>query len=216
MNKYFFAAVMFFVLVASGSAQLNQYQMASVHDDFCRWSGQIQKVTTELVPCSPTSNIYTRIDIHRNYGIPRFGIITDCTSQILDTVWYVPNVFGRFNGVISPPEETATSITVFWEETLFSVKIMNILTGEIVLDETHSGQASGLFASLGTNVLVPVDPDLPEITFPGGTPSVKTSDNPGTTIDFSDIPDGLYFLYIVDVGNSTIPYMKTIRKNIGI
>jgi len=220
MNKFFLAIMAFFIFAVSTNAQtqINQY----TDDDFCRWWGATEKVTTELIECSSTSNVYNRIDIHRNHGVPRFGIITDCLQNV-DTVWYIPSTVNRSMGGINAPVATGNSITVWWKESLFTVRIMDILTGNVVLDEVRLGQPASLFVSADAffgspNGLhqvsdVPNGPATNTISFPAGT-SFKKDNNAGTTIDYSNLPDGLYWIYITDNSNNTIPWMVTIRKGV--
>ena len=93
MSKSLLAIIAFFVCTMSTQAQFN-FALPEL-DDFDRGIMSVNSITTELIECSPSSNVYNRIDIHRNYGVPRFGIVWDC-SQNVDTVWYIPNTFNMF------------------------------------------------------------------------------------------------------------------------
>ena len=211
MSK-FLAAFMAFICCAISIKAQNTSQFNL--DDFGKYIGISEKVTTELIECSATSNIYKRIDIHRNYGVPRFGVITDC-NQNIDTVWYIPSNYNRLtSGGINAPEITDTSITIWWNGVYFTLKIMDVSTGNVVLNETHSGQAASLFANIG-NTLELSDayggPVANTITFDNFY--AKEDNNPGTTITYSDLANGLYWIYIVD-DNNVIWYMNTLRKGI--
>jgi hypothetical protein len=182
------------------------------------------KVNTELIPCSSDSNSYIRIDIHRNYGIPRFGIVTDCNGQILDTVHYTTSDFVRHLGTHNAPKFTDTSVTVWWEKTSFFVIVMNVLTGEPVVQEVCKGQPSSMFEGFWPDTVTfsdsvdasghPVDTSL-AITPANGEKFVNapTSDNPGTTVNFSKIPNGLYFIFLID-GTGKVFNMTTINRGI--
>jgi len=120
--------------------------------------------------------------------------------------------------MIVAPQETDTAITVYWEEGKFSVKMMDLLTGNLVVDVTHDGQHTSLFEDFW-----PADTVLfsnsnngtsDVVVFVDGAPRNKTDGNQGTIVDYSYIPEGIYFLYIVDETNSTIPWMITIRKGV--
>ena len=209
MGKSLLVVMAFVLCAVSVNAQLKQL------DDFQNYWGFDEKITTELIECNPSSNVYTKINIYRNYGVPRYGVITDC-SQNVDTVWYIPSVYDRsISGGINAPKMTDTSLTVWWAGSYFIVNIMDVLTGDVVLKETHSGQAPSLFGEtittfqyLDSNVVGGIS----TVDFGGGF-QPKNSSNPGTTIDYSYLPDGLYWIYIVD-RNNIIWYMKTIRKGI--
>jgi len=183
------------------------------------------KVNTELIPCSSDSNSFTRIDIYRNYGVPRFGIVTNCNGQILDTVHYTTNDFRRFTGTSNVPEYTDTSITVYWEKTSFIVIVMNVLTGEPVIQEICKGQPSSMFEGFFPDTVTfsdsidasgrPVDTSLAITPADGGKfVNVPTDDNPGTTVSFAKIPKGLYFIFILDGITGEVVNMTTINKGI--
>lgn len=221
-KKILMVASLFFFLGAtmaySQSSVKEQLDDRMLEDGYIRWWGQQHKITTELMPCSPTSNVYTKIEIHRNYGIPRFGIITDCT-QNLDTVWYLPNNLVRSKVGINRPTTTDTSITVFWKDAAFTLKVIDVMTGNVVLNETRTGQPASLFGE--TIYSVPLSdtingPITKTIEFPSGGFTPKTDSNPGATISLANLPDGIYFIYIVGAGTNEIAWMRTIRKGISI
>jgi len=189
--------------------------------DYGRWGHLEEKVTHDTIT---TPNGTILLDIHRNYGIPRFatGFISinvgDSTIySLLDTIWYIPDSIIRSGGGINGPAMTDTSITVWWKEGLFSVKIMDILTGEIVFEETHIGQSKNLFDEpveffdlLDDTVNKTV---IGSLELPGGF-SFKKSNNPGTTINYPNLPNGFYWLYLVNNLNNEICDMYRIKKNI--
>lgn len=180
------------------------------NNDYGRYGHLEKKVTTESIECSENSNVHTKIDIHRNYGIPRFGIVTDCAGQMLDTVWYMPNNIIRAGGGWNGPNKTDTSITIWWREGSFTVQIMNVLTGDIVLNEKHNGQSASLFeepigAMEQTNV---GSIEFPEPFYP------KKDSNPGTTITYSNLPNGLYWLYILNGTDNRLRALYNIRKGV--
>lgn len=195
-----------------------------VFDSFHRYWYDEEKVTTELIPCSSDSNSYTRIDIHRNYGIPRFAVITDCNGQILDTVNYSLGDFGRYRGMYNSPEYTDTSITVWWENTPFYVIITDVLTGEPVIQEVFKGQPSSMFNDTYLSDTIdfydsldasgnPVNLNI-SIRIPEGYkfPRTPKYDNNGTTVNYSHIPDGLYFLFIIDASRGEVAHVNTIYR----
>ena len=194
------------------------YQSMMRHSDegFYRWKDLEEKVTTELIPCSANSNVYKRIDIHRNYGVPRFGIITDCASKI-DTVWYVPKDYinDAYGGIILP-DETDTSITIIpieemkknWNENPFIIVVTDILTGKAAFAYKYEGEHLSLFpdfSPVDTTSLIDADKHI----------KIKRDENLITIYYGNNIPNGLYFLSIITNTNKII-YMKTIRKGIEI
>ena len=93
---------------------------------------------------------------------------------------------------------------------------MEVLTGKVVLSETHYGQSAGLFeASVNTLALsdVPGGQTTTTIEFPGGF-QPKSDNNTGTIVKYSDLTDGLYWIYIIDKSSDVIRYMRTIRKGV--
>ena len=208
MSKSLAAIVAFLFCAISINAQQSR-PLPTKLDDFARYTFLKEGTTTELIECSATSNIYKKIDIDREFGIPRFGIITDC-NQNIDTVQYIPNNLIRSeSGGITSPLFTDTAITIWWKSGNFTVNIMNVLTGDVVLSETHSEQAANEFNERIDSLKLA---DSTIIEFPGGFTSPKTS-NPGITITYSDLANGLYWVYIVD-DNNVIWYMNTLRKGI--
>lgn len=222
-KKILMVASLFFFLGATMAYSQSSVKMQlddwMLEDGYSRWWGKQHKITTELMPCSPTSNVYTKIEVHRNYGIPRFGVITDCAQQTLDTVWYLPNNLVRSETGINRPTTTDTSITVFWKDAAFTLKVIDVMTGNVVLNETRTGQPASLFGE--TIYSVPLSdtingPITKTIEFPSGGFTPKTDSNPGATISLANLPDGIYFIYIVGAGTNEIAWMRTIRKGISI
>ena len=192
-----------------------EYDPVVMDNEFTIYWGFEEKITTELIKCSSASNVYTKIEIMRNYGIPRYGITTDCNNNI-DTVWYIPTILnGTTSGGIVLPAVTDTSITVWWREGNYNVKIMDVLTGNIVLDETNDGLMASLFRE-------PINPDslIGNINAETGKKIIDFGEffppldnNQGTTINYSNLSNGLYWIYIINEKN-LICYMQTIRKGI--
>ena len=205
-------------------------------DGFVHWWGFEEKVTTELIPCISDSNSYTRVNIHRKYGIPQFGIVTNCNGQTLDTVWYpfLKNA-NIYEGMIIAPVETDTSITVWLENksdtTLdsFSIIIMDVLTGNIYSFSIFQGIHSNCFENTWPNPLYLSNSEGGTITntisfIPGKAPKNIKDEylNEGHTFNYSNIPNGLYFLsvikyyydYITYNNKFVVPYMRTIAKGI--
>jgi len=211
MNRLLIVVMTSFICAISMNAQTQFTPF--IDDGYTSWWGFAEKVTTELIECNSTSNVYKKINIHREYGVPRYGVIMDC-NQNVDTVWYISNIYNRStSGGINSPEFTDTSVTVWWEEGSFTVKIMDILTGNVVLDESHTGQHSSFFSDIihslddyssGTKTEI--------IEFVGGF-CPKKDNNIGTTIYYRNLPNGLYWIYIVDE-NDIIWSMRTMRKGI--
>lgn len=217
MNKFHYLLIIILSLFATNLyAEINVHE-AFLNDGFCRWWWKESQVTTELIECCLTSNVYTKIDIHREYGVPRYGIVTDCSSKIIDTVWYIPNNFIRSESGINTPKVTDTSIIIWWGKNQFTFKIMNILTGEVILNETHMGQSSNLFSNgflemplretADTNSTIVTTISFDEPFFP------RKYNNIGTTINYNGLSDGLYWIYIVNENNEIV-WMITIRKEI--
>jgi len=183
-----------------------------------------EKVTTELIPTSPDYSSYISMDFYWDYGIPRFGIPTDHNGKILDTVWYTPSDYSRFDGMINSPKYTDTSITVYWYKTPFIVMIIDVLTGKPIFEEVFNGQPSSMFEGTsggGTikfydsvdvygNLHNPTD----AFTFSDISHPDKKDNNLGTTIDYANLPDRVYMLYLVDKNTKAIADMRTIRKNV--
>ena len=92
------------------------------------------------------------------------------------------------------------------------------MNGNFVLDETYDGQSSSLFSDISiqsiplsdiadTNAPITKTISLAAPFYP------KTDDNLGKIINYSNLPNGLYWIYIVD-GNDKICFMNTIRKGL--
>jgi len=207
MTRFLFAVMAFIFCVSFLTAQQPIRPLPTKLDDYARSKFMETVVTTELIECSSSSNVYT-ININRNYGVPRFGVITDC-SQNVDTVWYMPNnITGSTSGGINTPLVTNADITVWWKEGTFNVKIMDVLTGNVVLDTASIGQQANEFDNKIDSIQLA---DSTTIAFDNLIP--KKTTNPGVTINYSYLPNGLYWVYIID-GNNVIWYMNTIRKGI--
>jgi hypothetical protein len=206
----------------------NKYDSAFFNDGFTSWWGFEEKVTTELIPCSSDSNSYTRIDIHRKYGIPQFGIVTNCEGKTLDTVWYpILKDASRYEGMIISPVETDTSITVYLEREKhpsFGIMIIDVLTGSLSHLYLNEGLSSDAFENnpwpstfhISDSIGGPI---TDSISFPYGSPrNIKDEYlKYGSTLNYSNLPNGLYFLFIISANfnnNFTIPYMRTICKGI--
>ena len=243
MNKFLLSVILtFLVCIISINAQQPERPFPTKLDDFSIYTFKEEGITTELIECNPTSDGYAKASIYRNYGIPRFGVIINC-NQNIDTILYIPDTFKRStSGGINSPLFTDTAITIWWKEDNFNVKIMDVLTGNIVLDKTHQGQSAGSFVPAptfptsneagcstansttpegktsikdsipGTPAVVSYEGPITNISFPEGT-SFKKDNNSGTTISYSNLPAGLYWIYITD-DKSIIWYMKTIRKGV--
>lgn len=225
-KKILMVASLFFFLGATMAYSQSSVKMQlddwMLEDGYSRWWGKQHKITTELMPCSPTSNVYTKIEVHRNYGIPRFGVITDCAQQTLDTVWYLPNNLVRSETGINRPTTTDTSITIFWQESAFTLKVIDVMTGNVVLNETRTGQPASLFGEtiFGDTIHLSKTiggPTTKTIAFPEGSAiQPKLDSNPGATISLANLPNGIYFIYIIGAGTNEIAWMRTIRKGISI
>jgi len=209
MNKFIALLTTFIFYVVCVNAQHHQF-MGLTLDDFSVCIFKQDTVTTEFIECSPGADIYTRIDIHRNYGVPRFGIVTSCEGQILDTVEYIPSNFNRHTeGGINSPLVTDSTITIWWQKGFFTVTFMDVLNGEIVLSITAMGQpATGFHNAIN---FIDCDSTSSLALTTGFSP--KKSTNPGELIGYSNLSNGLYWIYITD-DNNVIWYMRTIRKGI--
>ena len=205
MKKFLLVFISVVLYVVSVTAQVRP--LPTTLDDYILCGG-VEGISSELIQCGPNSNISMEISIHRNYGIPRFGVIVDC-NQNVDTVVYISSTFNKNTvGGINSPLYTDTAITIWWKEGNFDVKIMDVLTGNVVLDGTHSGQSISEFGNkLDTLFLADSTTFVIE-----GDARFKKSSNPGVTINYANLPNGLYWIYIVS-GN-TIYYMKTLRKGV--
>jgi hypothetical protein len=103
-------------------------------------------------------------------------------------------------------DEMDTSITVEWKEP-FAVVMMDALTGRAILGNNEEQPI--LFTNFGG-----VNVDTSTISVSNGVPrATKDKDKNEVTIYYgSNLPDGLYFLLIVNVNNNSIPFSQTIRK----
>lgn len=175
-------------------------------DDSDKFVFDSTKVTTELIAFKPDTNLYTKIDIHREKGIPRFGIITDAEGNVLDTAWYVPNDIQQYLDTYDTPKITDTALTVWWKGSSFNIVVIDVLTGNIIVDSVFKGQPasmyenSWLFAGIFNNEKSSDDFKEPK------------SDNPGVTFSYNKIPNGLHFIYVKH--DNKFVFMETITKGI--
>ena len=201
MTKVFIAIIVFICCATSLNAQ--ERKLPTTLDDFAMYTFVETASTKELIPNAGT------IIIHRNYGIPRFGEALN-NSNTVDTIMYIPNDFVRpQSGGINTPLLTDTSLTVWWKEGTFNVKIMDVQTGNVVMDNYYQGQSVDQFGDR-IDTLELANSDL--LVFDGGSNPVEPT-NSGVHISYNHIPNGLYWVYIAD-NSKNIWYMKTIRKGL--
>jgi hypothetical protein len=162
--------------------------------------------STELIQCSPSSNVYKQIFINRTNGIPREGIVVDCSGNV-DTVAYLTSTLRataldayRFPKIY---DDSLTLVT--YKPLIFNIIDLN--DGSIVFEEnitpqqqrtTHtatiySPDGQGLrITSMGNNVFG-INDDIPNIVY------------------FGSVPAGAYFFNFFDE-DGNIMYSKTIIK----
>lgn len=188
-------------------------------DDSDKFADEAEKITTELIAYKSDTNLYTKIDIHRENGIPRFGIITDNKGHIMDTVWYVSNDIPRYKSVFTGPEWTDTSLTFWWEETPFNIVVVDALTGQIVIDSAFKGQPTSMFEDgMPTTMLAYNNPfgEVVDTIKAGGTNATylrePKEDNQGITFSYKKIPNGLHFIYVKY--DNKVVCMETVTKGV--
>lgn len=195
---------------------------ASMDDDYWVAVNNPEWVGTELFKNSSDTNSYIEMSIHRDYGIPRFGIPTDNNGNVLDTVWYITDC-KPFDGTANWFDYTDTSITVYWRETPFRVLVIDILTGDTVLQEVHKGQPASMFADAPQTSFefydsVDASGNLHNpssawvVSNPASAQPFRRVDNLGTTINFANLPNGSYFIVTIDVNRNVLIETRTTRR----
>jgi len=213
-----------FYLLVPNAAELIAEQDWYMDDDFWRSAGREVWVSTELLPNDTNSDLSITVSVHRYNRFPRFGIPTvNNNGEVLDTVWYISADYAKFDGTTNIPKFTDTSVTVYWYETPFCVLMLDVLTGDTVLQEVHRGQPASMFEDSPTTSYQFYDsidasgnlssPSFALITSANSHP-YKLENNLGTTINYGHLPKGSYFIFIIDVNAKTIATTRTIRMGV--
>jgi hypothetical protein len=154
----------------------------------------------------PTNSDTNTISIIWHNGLPRRGILSVGLSliNVLNTIYYFADTINPpYSSIkVELPEISVDKIK--WRNTEdCTLKMINALTGSNVVDTIIIG------ADTYTNKTINV----------GGGHSIErpvyNSDEGHSYIDISDIPDGLYFLVMINPDNEVI-YIKTINRYLSI
>lgn len=207
----------------TGSHSNNQSlwgDVPQVPDDVFIFSYGTNKIDTtfELIDCPGGSDSHQRIDIYWHNGIPRHGIITDCSEQRRN-VNYIPMSF-------NPPKGVATSGLVntkvmshrveLYTKQPVTVLIMNLLTGDTARKIPVLPIDTGTYVHYADTTLAHIEPGQTE---PAGFFHFRAADMPTESthprfIDYANLSSGLYFVIIIDTASHEVLFIKTIRKGI--
>jgi glyoxylase-like metal-dependent hydrolase (beta-lactamase superfamily II) len=164
-------------------------------DDYWTARNVEEWVGTELIPNNSDT---VKMSIHRYYGIPKFGIPTDKSDNILDTVWYTKNNCVKFDGQLLFCNHTDTSVTVFWKETKFRVLVVNMLTGDTVFQEVHQGRPALMLEKFSSFFAIY---------------DSKIDDNAGISVNYPKLSQGSYFVFVMDVNSNTVAEVRNLRNS---
>jgi hypothetical protein len=162
--------------------------------------------STVLIQCDTGSNVLKQIFINRTNGIPREGIIIDCSGNI-DTIDYlVSTVRATASDVFRFPKIYDDSITIVTYKSLI-FNIIDLNDGNVIFEENVEPVSQG-----DDTTTIIYSPDGQGIKIKSiGHNLFGTNDDTHKTISFGSIPAGVYFFNFFDEDGNII-FSKTIIK----